>query len=265
MPHAGDLRLGPVHLGAGRPVVARGRGAGGPAAIWITDERVPAPVFAWWQLVQQFPSTGLWPLLLNALDDGSGRPWDGDFDPSPLDVVDALDPHDVLARGWSGSLVPIDDPWSPGTGPLAPFGPEFPGLAPFGPVREVSAFGLPPGVDMRIGLVSCMRAADAIALIGWQGAVNVRTAAEVAAVLRTWEDRFGAHLVGLGFATMTLLVTRPPTDDDHALHVAAEVAALCPDALWQPESSWPYEEREPTLRALSQALVRRPVWRLWFD
>jgi hypothetical protein len=54
-------------------------------------------------------------------------------------------------------------------------------------------------------------------------------------------------------------------DDAHVVHVAAEVAALCPDALWQPESQWPYREREPTLWALGRAVVREHVWRLWFD
>ena len=43
-----------------------------------------------------------------------------------------------------------------------------------------------------------------------------------------------AIFVGLGFATMTLLVTRPPAQREDAVHLAAEVAALCPDALWQP-------------------------------
>jgi hypothetical protein len=85
--------------------------------------------------------------------------------------------------------------------------------------------------------VSCRRPADAIGVAGWTGAINVwQRPAQVSAVLRSWEDRFGAIVVGLGFATITLLVPRPPTTDDDALRVAAEVAALCPDALWQPEA-----------------------------
>jgi hypothetical protein len=79
------------------------------------------------------------------------------------------------------------------------------------------------------------------------------------------EDRFGAVLVGLSFATMTLFVTRPPTSEEAALRVAAEVAALCPDALWQPESCWPYQPREATLEALSRQLLGEHVRRLWFD
>ena len=264
-PAPGPLQLSSVSLGPGRPVRVQEPGADAPAVLWVTDHAVPAPVSAWWRLVEQFPDTGLWPVLLQGLYDGSGRPWNGEFDPSTESDVDALDPHDVLADGWHGSLVPINNPWAAGTGPLAPFGPLFPGLAPCGPAVDDAGIALPAGVEARIGLVSCRRPADAIALVGWLGAINVRTPGEVSAVLRTWEDRFGAYLVGLGFATITLLVTRPPVDDDEAVHVAAEISALCPDALWQPEALWPYREREATLRAVSDAVAREHVWRLWFD
>lgn len=251
-----------MRLGPGRPVAVEEPRGDGSAVLWTTDQPVPAPVSVWWRLVEQFPDTGLWPVLLQGLYDGSGRPWNGEFDPSAESDVDLLDPHDVLVDGWRGSLVPIDDPWAPGTGPLAPFGPEFPGLARGGPAVDELAVALSSGSPSRIGLVNCRRPADAIALVGWLGAINVRTPCDVSAVLRTWEDRFGAYLVGLGFATITLLVTRPPVDEDHAVHVAAEIAALCPDALWQPEAVWPYRERETTLRALGQAVAREHVWRL---
>jgi hypothetical protein len=120
------------------------------------------------------------------------------------------------------------------------------------------------GGSARIGLVSCRRPADAVALMGWLGTINVTGPPQTSAVLRSWEDRFGAILVGLSFATITLLVSRPPVSDGDALRVAAEVAALCPDALWQPESQ-PYPMRDATLEAISRQVVREPIWRLWFD
>jgi Domain of unknown function (DUF4253) len=45
--------------------------------------------------------------------------------------------------------------------------------------------------DARIGLVP----ADVLARLGWQGAVNSRWTAEITAVQRSWEDRFGARLL----------------------------------------------------------------------
>jgi hypothetical protein len=100
----------------------------------------------------------------------------------------------------------------------------------------------------RIGLVSCRRPADPIGVADWLGALNVwQQPAKVSAV-RFCEDRLGAIVVGLGFATITLLVTRPPETDDDALWVAAEVAALCPDGLWQPEALLPDPPRGPDAR-----------------
>ena len=254
-------------LGPGHPVSAsESRASGQPALLWLSDAAVTDPASLWWALVEQFPITGLWPLMLHSLEGESGRPWEvGEFSPADEADVDALDPAQVLETGWHDCVVPIDNPWPPGTGPLAPFGSRFPGLAPPGPESDALPVVLPPGGRARIGLVSCRRPADAVALVGWTGAVNVRPAAEISAVLRSWEDRFGAVLVGLGFATMTLLVTRPPTDAEAALHLAAEVAAFCPDALWQPGEQWPYEPREATVEELSRWLMREPGWRLWFD
>ena len=267
LPTAGPVQLGPVVLGSGRSVSARDSRAGGQAAVfWLSDAPVTDPAPLWWALAQQFPTTGLWPLMLQFLEGESGRPWDvGEFYPATEADVDALDPRHVLETGWHDGVVPINNPWPPGTGPLAPFGPTFPGLAAPGPETDAVPLALPAGGRARIGLVSCRRPADTPALIGWTGALNVRRATEVSAVLRSWEDRFGAIPVGLGFATMTLLVTRPPTNAADALHLAAEVAAFCPDALWQPREQWPYEPRDATLDQLSRSLVRGHMWRLWFD
>ena len=237
-----------------------------PPVLWVTDGEVPGAVAAWAALAEQFPATGLWPLLLHSLYDGSGRPWaNAELSPVTETEIDALDPRDVLAEGWHGSLVPIRNPWPPGTGPLAPFGPDFPGLAPAQLPWDDEPLEPDTAGSAQLGLVSCRRPADAVALAGWMGAINRREPAEVSAVLRSWEDRFGAMLVGLGFATLTLLVTRPPTTEEAALHTAAEVAALCPDALWQPEALPPYVERPCTLDAVSRVLLRERVWRLWFD
>lgn len=226
---------------------------------------VPGAASAWSALAERFADTGLWPLRLHTLYDGSGRPWSsGELEPVPLPAVDAIDVRELLAQGWRDSLVPIRNPWPPGTGPLAAFGHEFPGLAPPQAESSMSPSEFTAGAA-RLGLVSCRRPADAVALAGWMGAINVTGPAQVSAVLRSWEDRFGAIPVGLSFSTITLLVTRPPVTDDDALSVAAEVAAFCPDALWQPEALSPSPPREATLESMSRLLVRRPIWNLWFD
>lgn len=243
---------------------------GWAAPLRPADDRIPGGATDWRRLVDQFPETGLWPLLLAPLSaEHSDRPWDsGELDPVPLGRVDALDPAAVLADGWADSLVPIGhDPY---VEHLRPFGASFPGLAT--PLRRA---GVPASVPAhavelwpltRPGLVRCRRPADAVALIGWRGSINRRGAEEVSAVLRSWEDRFGVVLAGLGFATLTLLLPHPPADEAEALPVAAELAALCPDVLSEdgPVEAFGYVAGG-TIAGLARVLVGRPVWKLWWD
>lgn len=85
-----------------------------------------------------------------------------------------------------------------------------------------------------MGLAAATRSSDAIAVAGWQGAVNyIGDTAHLSAVLRSWEDRFGVRLVGAGFAELYLSVAASPTSDAEAIHVAAEHFAFCPDNVWQ--------------------------------
>ncbi|SFE51564.1 DUF4253 domain-containing protein [Blastococcus tunisiensis] len=273
LPPAGRLRFGDVDLGSGRPAVARSIDGGvrpEPPALWLADRGRPDASDTWSRLVDRFAETNLWPLVLTSLGrEYAERPWDaGEFEPAPLTTVDALDPGTVLATGWADSLVPMGaDPY---VEHLRPFGAEFPGLAPPLPRTGTPAIVTPDALGLwgrgRIGLVACRRPADAIASIGWFGAINSRSAAQVSAVLRSWEDRFGAVLAGLGFATLTLLVPDPPEDESVALPVAAEIAALCPDVLSEdgPVDGFGYASGG-TVSGLARLLVDRPVWRLWWD
>lgn len=268
LPAAGRLRLGDVDLGVGRPATA-GRSAAEPE-LWMADDEELGAAAVWRRLVDLYPETGLWPLLLTQLGAGDhDRPWgSGELAPVPLAGVDALQAAVVLAGGWADSLVPLgEDPY---VELLRPFGAAFPGLA--APLRREGppAFVPADAVDRwgltRLGLVRCGRPADAVALIGWSGAINRRSAQQVSAVLRSWEERFGAVLAGLGFATLTLLVPHPPADESEALPLAAELAALCPDVLSEdgPMDGFGYVAGG-TVAGLARVLVDRPIWRLWWD
>ena len=142
---------------------------------------------------------------------------------------------------------------------LAPFGPDFPGLAP------AIAGELDPELmrralyqytrGARIGLVPAQRPADVLARLGWQGAVNSRLTADITAVLRSWEDRFGARLLEVGFADVRLLVSRPPRTLEAALPIAAEHFAFS-------------EEAHGGLRdvdEIARAIVGNPFWDFWWD
>ncbi len=263
LPKAGPLRVDDVELGPGRPVdaVRPCLTSSGPRRprLWVSDAPVPDAALVWRRLVDRFPQTGLWPLVLHSLAGDDSRPWDaGELEPASGADVDTLDPARLLAEGWADALVLIGQ--NPRVAHLDPFGARFPGLAdalPRSAPSSVSLTALPPGGAARIGLVRCRRPADAVALAGWLGAINVTGPAEISAVLRSWEERFGVVLAGLGFDTMTLLVPHPPVDEQQGLLIAAEIAAFCPDALWQGHAT--------TIAGLARLLVDVPVWHLWFD
>lgn len=63
----------------------------------------------------------------------------------------------------------------------------------------------------RLGLAAAQRPPDIPPLIAFEaGNRYFRDAAPVAAVLQSWEDRFGATLLAVGFAGISLLAVRPP-------------------------------------------------------
>lgn len=78
----------------------------------------------------------------------------------------------------------------------------------------------------------------------------------LSAALRSWEDRFGAVLVELGFDSLVLSVAAPPTTASRALAVAAEHRAFCLDNFLMQKGD---------LRAFADGLVRVPHWRFWWD
>jgi hypothetical protein len=265
LPPVGPAEIGGVRLPPGRPAVPDpGFADGGPLppALWISDAAVPGVAAVWRRLVDRFPRTGLWPLVLRPMDRDERRPWDeGELSPVTEADVDALNPVQILARVWEGTLAPAAATMPGGLGMLAPFGPAFPGpareLPSAGPAVRVPAAALAPDGAARLGLVRCRRPADAVAVAGWEGAVNVLRPAEVSAVLRSWEDRFGAVLAGLSFDTLTLLLPRPPRTESEAAGLAAELASLCPDELWV--------GHDADLGAMSRSLVGAAVRELWFD
>ena len=59
------------------------------------------------------------------------------------------------------------------------------------------------------------------------------TAEEHCAVWRSWSERYGAEIVGIGGDTIEGTVARPPTTREEALALAWEHCAYCPDIVEQ--------------------------------
>jgi Domain of unknown function (DUF4253) len=80
--------------------------------------------------------------------------------------------------------------------------------------------------------VPVARSADLSAVVGWVAAASdVASDPEVAPVLRSWEQRFGAQVVALTDG-IYLSVAAPPRTREHAEHLALEHLLVCPESPW---------------------------------
>jgi Domain of unknown function (DUF4253) len=74
-------------------------------------------------------------------------------------------------------------------------------------------------------------------------------------VLRSWEDRFGARLIDVGFTEIRLLVERPPRTLAAARRIAGEHYVLCDEC----------GEGLRDISRIAASLVNAPIWAFWWD
>ncbi|WP_240157393.1 DUF4253 domain-containing protein [Pseudonocardia broussonetiae] len=174
------------------------------------------------------------------------------------------DPHAVLAEVASRDAATfLDERWPsdcPQCGCRDSFG-SFTGLAPaLVPEDDPVAVAAESEIASRrshLALVPGIRPADAVAVLRWRGTCNRHDdVAGLSAVLRSWEERFGALLVQIDFMTLWLTVAAPPRTPQECRAVAAEHFAFCPDV----------DGEDPrALRDYAATLAGRRWWRFWWD
>ncbi|MEV0135562.1 DUF4253 domain-containing protein [Dactylosporangium sp. NPDC050688] len=132
-----------------------------------------------------------------------------------------------------------------------------------GGVEELAAVAnVGPGVQL--ALVPCARGADALAVAGWIPSDGEPGVPEtLAAVVRSWEDRFGARLIGVGGGTLLLSVAAPPVTLEQAVRVAVEHFGFCPEA--EPVGGFAYDPDGSQFLQYAADLVGRRLWRFWWD
>lgn len=239
------------------------RAASGRPVAWVSDRAVGSGL-TWAALAEKSAGSGLQPFLLYGVGFDAAGPLSERFgeqvsEPEDTTVIDGMDVAHVLEGWW----------WAPDEAELAedeqlremfaPFGARFPGLAPT--VKEE----LDPELMRRaliqytrhsqIGLVPAARPADILPRIGWAGASNHRTASQLAAVLRSWEDRFGARLLEVGYEDIRLLVSRPPQTLAAAQPIAAEHFAFADEA----------HKGSRYVGEIARVIVNNPFWDFWWD
>ena len=226
----------------------------------------------WAALSELHPQTGLVPIQLDGLSGDTSRPWDdGDFiEPEDPGQADGLDVGAVLEIEWRCWVPPTSWDDAECRAERAPFTLDFPGLAApertrLTPAERQQALDvLLPRIRLahratsvaRIGLVGAERPADVLAVIGWGGLADRRESLlPLTAVLRSWEDRFGARLIDVGYADLRLLVERPPHTLAAAQRIAAEHVVLADDCI----------EGCRDIPNVAARLVHAPIWTFWWD
>jgi hypothetical protein len=250
--------------------------------LWVSDDPVPDAGRWWARLVSQHRVSGLWPLLLIAVPDlgaalmggdthtsagwpsRPARPWQtGELAPVPPDLVDGIDPDMVLARGWdeaTGGGFGFDDAmpglpyrrWPGMAGPAAMSGDPDQHAAEVAAALNGTAGLTGSAEEPYLGLVPAVDGAAAIAACGWLSPAG--ETAGTAAVIRSWQDRFGARLLSLGTGTLAVSVAWPPSTLEHARRVAAEHLAFCNDLA-----------NLIDFGDYAQSLVDAGAWTLWWD
>ena len=109
---------------------------------------------------------------------------------------------------------------------------------------------LPPAKPVLI-LLPASSGADTLAWVGWYGAEGCH--AETIAVLRQWDDKFGAELTANYGTMLEFCVANPPSDPIEAWQLAAQHDLLAPSNLAGPGIS---------VRDYARELMRSDRWHL---
>jgi len=227
----------------------------GPAVdrpvMWISGRPIDRIGRTWARLADAFAETGLWPLIID--ERGESEMEERLLGYPPIASRDAAR---ILRQAWAENVPSDEDEFDSET--YAPLGKRFPGLAPATPgERPTTIASLVADATGYLGLVAVERPADVPGAISWSGPANYDLhPADQSSVLRSWEARFDAYLVGLGSDTMVVAVARPPLDRPSATRIAAEHMAFCPDNIWQGAE---------TIRSYADMLVRAEQWPFWWD
>ncbi|MFT3661239.1 MAG: DUF4253 domain-containing protein [Gordonia sp. (in: high G+C Gram-positive bacteria)] len=263
LPADGTPVLADVSLPPGRRIAPE-ESPDTPVA-WISSAVLPADEITALvrALIAAFPITGVWPMHAQGLGhtaDDLDRPWfDGEFDGPDDRTFTAQQVLDGSFRGDLYDALDEDDEFEPEL--------RFTVLADAvdGPDADPAEIGFDePGALL---LVPADRPANTVRELGWYGPANHDLVGEpVSAVLRSWEDRFGALPIAIAFDTLTLFVPRPPrrseegandggANDDRLRLLAAEHYAFCPDNIDQGLAADDYIE----------GLNTWTHWAFWWD
>jgi hypothetical protein len=224
----GDDRILGAYERVGVPLSSLRRASvtGGDLPVWTTYPLPPRwePFSSWVRLRAAHEQTGLWPFLV-----GPDRK---DADRQVISELwyDAATEHDpsAVVRGLALDMQAFF------TQQKAELEAPDPAALTLDPAARATADSEPQFAftsrDTVIGLIPARHGYEVPGLLSWKGAVNYDLdGAHHVAVLRYWQQRYGAELVTLTRDHIELLVARPPRDPATMVRVAYEMLSYCPD------------------------------------
>jgi hypothetical protein len=235
------------------PDLRRASVTGGGLPVWMVHPLPPRrePFASWVRLRAAHAQTGLWPFLvgpdLKEVDRQviSELWYDAATEHDPTAVTRGL-ALDVLAFfAQQTAELEVPDPATPTVDPAA--------LAAADREPQFSFTSR----DTVIGLIPARHGWEVPGLLSWQGAVNYDLdGAHHVAVLRHWQERYGAELVTLTRDHIELLVAHPPRDPATMVQVAFEMLGYCPDLDVLGTGM---------VAVLANEIVPHPRWSFWWD
>ncbi|GAA2729562.1 DUF4253 domain-containing protein [Actinocorallia aurantiaca] len=217
---------------------------------WESHEPVSAEL--WTALRIAHPRSGLWPLILSEeIIPDAGEDDEAYRDPARIDAFD-LDAHLTGEWRWHEEADRVaGQPFRtwPGLAPPAPRSKD-PGLHADQIVRNLTG-------ESHLALVPAARGADVLTVTGWTGSCNYGgDTAPLSALLRTWEDRFGATVVSIDIGDLWVAVAAPPQSMEDAMLLAAEHLSFCSSNISYAPNGFPDYARK---------LLTQDVWHFWWD
>lgn len=76
------------------------------------------------------------------------------------------------------------------------------------------------------------------------------------AIWRYWQEKYGAHIVGVSNDVIEAFIINPPTSKDAAMELAIEQYLYCPDIV---------DQGVETISNLASSLMNHQVWYFWWD
>lgn len=227
-----------------------------PSDLVLVDVAGTDTLAAWLRLRDLVPETGRWPVVVGDMEEVNlvFEPLGSDFDPDEtIRRSQEIDP-----AAWTREQRESDpDLYAPLREEPALLDRVFRETAP----RQELVLHLDVQTGEafeRVGivLVPTSRSWEAPAWLNY-GGWNECPAPEVhVALLRRWQERYGAEVLSVGAETIELAVARPVTDREEALALADEHFLYCYDIVVQGTE---------TLDHLAAHLLNATVWYFWWD